>query len=88
MPSLLSKLRTDSLMERGDPAPRGRPAEEEVLSLPLRWAHAPNGDSLGTPNADSLGTPNGEHHVRALTTRMTKSGVVVPPSVAGMRQTR
>ena len=69
MPSLPSKLRTDSFMERGDQAPRGRPAEEEVLSLPLRWAHAPNGDSLGTPN--------GEYHVRALTTRMTKSGVVV-----------
>lgn len=74
MPSLLSKLRTDSFMERGDPAPRGRPAEEEVLSLPLRWAHAPNGD----------------YHVRAPTTRMTKSGVVVraATSVAGRRQTR
>ena len=54
MPSLLSKLRTDSFMERGDPAPRGRPAEEEVLSLPLRWAHAPNGDYhvRGLPNGD------------------------------------
>jgi hypothetical protein len=44
--SLLFKLRTDSFVERGASIQflSAFPAEEEVLSSPLRWAHAPNGD--------------------------------------------